>query len=101
MTRWLLTGKPADAFPPDPAEPLPVLATGLPPLARRPLLRGLAWSYPALMLLVIVATGNHFFFDAAAGALAIGVGYLSASWVDSATRVPRRRPAEGSVAATS
>jgi PAP2 superfamily protein len=70
-------------------------------IARRPLLRVLAWSYPALMLLVIVATGNHFFFDAAAGALAIGVGYLSASWVDSARREPRRRPAAGSVAATS
>jgi PAP2 superfamily len=70
-------------------------------IARRPLLRLLAWSYPALMLLVIVATGNHFFFDAAAGALAIGVGYLSASWVDSARRAPRRRPAAGSVAATS
>ena len=26
------------------------------------------------MLLVIVATGNHFFFDAAGGALAIGIG---------------------------
>lgn len=70
-------------------------------ITRRPLLRVLAWSYPALMLLVIVATGNHFFFDAAAGALAIGVGYLSASWVDSTTRGPRRRPAAGSVAATS
>ena len=70
-------------------------------IARRPLLRVLAWSYPVLMLLVIVATGNHFFFDAAAGAVAIGVGYLMASWVDSATHAPRRRPARGFAAATS
>src|SRR5689334_14091472 len=62
-------------------------------LARRRLVRVLALSYPVVMLLVIVATGNHFFFDAAAGGLAIGAGYVIASWVDSARREPRRRPA--------
>jgi PAP2 superfamily len=67
-------------------------------LARGRLVRVLALGYPVLMLLVIVATGNHFFFDAAAGALAIGVGYLIAAWVDSARREPRRRTAAGSVA---
>ena len=70
-------------------------------LARRPLVRALALTYPLVMLLVIVATGNHFFFDAAAGALAIGAGYVIARWIDSARRAPRRRPAPGSVAATS
>jgi len=35
---------------------------------RRRSLRVLAVLYPALQLLVIVATGNHFFFDAATGA---------------------------------
>jgi hypothetical protein len=70
-------------------------------LARRRLVRVLALGYPLLMLLVIVATGNHFFFDAAAGALAIGVGYLIAAWVDSARRETRRRTAAGSVALTS
>jgi hypothetical protein len=32
-------------------------------------LRAVAFLYPALQLLVIVATGNHFFFDAASGAV--------------------------------
>src|SRR6478736_6094040 len=50
----------------------------------------------ALMLYVIVATGNHFFFDAAAGGVAIGAGYLIASWIESARREPQRRPARGS-----
>jgi hypothetical protein len=71
-------------------------------LARSTRMRVLAWSYPALMLFVIVATGNHFFFDAAAGALALGAGYVAASWIDSsATRVPRSRPVPGSAVATS
>jgi PAP2 superfamily len=70
-------------------------------LVRSRLVRALALTYPLVMLLVIVATGNHFFFDAAAGALAIGAGYLIASWVDSARREPRKRPAAGSLAARS
>jgi hypothetical protein len=70
-------------------------------LARSRIVRLLAGIYPAVMLLVIVATGNHFFFDAAAGAVAIGAGYLIASRFGYATRAPRRRPAAGSVAATS
>ncbi|HET8750937.1 MAG TPA: phosphatase PAP2 family protein [Gaiellaceae bacterium] len=37
-------------------------------LARRPLWRVAGAAYPVLVLFVIVATGNHFFFDAAAGA---------------------------------
>jgi hypothetical protein len=68
-------------------------------LARRPFVRALALSYPLVMLVVIVATGNHFFFDAAAGALAIGAGYLIARWVGSARLVAQRRPAGGSAAA--
>jgi hypothetical protein len=69
-------------------------------VARSPVVRVLGALYPALMLFVIVATGNHFFFDAAAGALAIGAGYLIASWVGSARREPRRRSAAGSAAVT-
>jgi PAP2 superfamily len=69
-------------------------------VARHPVVRVLGALYPALMLFVIVATGNHFFFDAAAGALAIGAGYLIASWVGSARREPRRRSAAGSAAVT-
>jgi PAP2 superfamily len=71
-------------------------------LARTTRMRVLAWSYPALMLFVIVATGNHFFFDAAAGAVALGVGYTTASWIDSSSRrVRRSRPVAGSAVATS
>jgi hypothetical protein len=41
-------------------------------LARRPLWRVAGALYPLFVLVVIVATGNHFFFDAAAGA-AVGL----------------------------
>jgi hypothetical protein len=68
-------------------------------VARRKFVRLLGAIYPALMLFVIVATGNHFCFDAAAGGVAIGAGYLIASWVESARREPQRRPARGSAAA--
>jgi hypothetical protein len=69
-------------------------------IARRPLVRALALTYPLVMLFVIVATGNHFFFDAAAGALTIGAGYAIAIWVGSTRREPRRRPVPGSAALT-
>ena len=69
-------------------------------VAGRRWVRVLGWSYPAVMLIVIVGTGNHFFFDAAAGALAIGMGYLTARWVGSARREPRQRPVRGSAALT-
>jgi PAP2 superfamily len=45
-------------------------------LARRPLWRAVALAYPAFVVLVIVATGNHFFFDAVAGAAAATVALL-------------------------
>ena len=69
-------------------------------VARRRLVRMLGVTYPAVMLIVIVATGNHFFFDAAAGALTVGAGYLIATWVDSARRESRRRTASGSALLT-
>jgi hypothetical protein len=47
-----------------------------------------ALAYPAFVLLVIVATGNHFFLDAAAGAL-VGLTALAA-----VTLAPRRQAAE-------
>ena len=71
-------------------------------IARRRIARLLAWSYPAAMLFVIVATGNHFFIDAIAGAFAIGVGFFIASFVDSRARLaPRRQSARESAAALS
>src|SRR5262245_33955644 len=61
---------------------------------RRPALRAAGMLYPVLVVLVIVATGNHFLFDAAAGvivaAMAAGVARLLLS--------PRERPARASTA---
>jgi membrane-associated phospholipid phosphatase len=42
-------------------------------LARSRVLRIAGALYPAFVLFVIVATGNHFFFDALAGALVAAV----------------------------
>src|SRR5438874_8366587 len=69
-------------------------------LTKGRLARAIGWSYPAVMLLVIVGTGNHFFFDAVGGALAIAVGFLAASWVEAPARRARRwRPVRESAAA--
>jgi PAP2 superfamily len=43
------------------------------------LVRALGTFYPAFVLLVVVATGNHFFLDAAAGALVAAIGIAAAS----------------------
>jgi hypothetical protein len=70
-------------------------------LAKGRVARALGWIYPAVMLLVIVATGNHFFLDAAGGALAIGIGYVAASRLDSpARRASRWQADRGSAVAT-
>jgi PAP2 superfamily len=37
--------------------------------------RGLAVAYPALVVLTIIVTGNHFVLDAVAGALVLGLGF--------------------------
>jgi PAP2 superfamily len=47
-------------------------------LARRRWLRWLGAAYPPFMLFTIVATGNHFIFDAAAGGLVVVIAYLAA-----------------------
>ena len=52
---------------------------------RRSLVRVLGALYPPFVLLVIVATGNHFFLDAAAGALVAG---LAAALAARLTRRP-------------
>jgi PAP2 superfamily len=41
--------------------------------SRRTLVRAIAPFYPPFVLLAVVATGNHFFLDAAAGALVAGL----------------------------
>jgi PAP2 superfamily len=58
-------------------------------LARRPLWRVAGALYPVLVLFVIVATGNHFFFDAAAGS---AVAVIALGAVELA---PRLRPGLG------
>ena len=45
------------------------------------LVRALALTYPALVVLTIVVTGNHFVFDAAAGVAVMGVGFWAAARV--------------------
>jgi type IV secretory pathway TrbD component len=59
-----------------------ILAWSLAMLVRPRLLRALLFAYPLLMTFVVVASGNHFWLDAAFGlataALAIGVAVLLA-----------------------
>lgn len=57
-------------------------------LARQPLLRALGVLYPPVILLVIVATGNHFILDALAGAAVV-----FAAWLASRAIVCRPLPA--------
>jgi PAP2 superfamily protein len=55
-----------------------LVGVGVATLARRRVVRIAGALYPFVMLFVIVATGNHFFFDAAAGAIVVGVAALVA-----------------------
>lgn len=55
-----------------------IVGAALVALARHPLVRLAGLLYPALMLFVIVATGNHFFFDAAAGGVTVLAAWLLA-----------------------
>jgi PAP2 superfamily len=50
--------------------------------ARRPIVRALGALYPPVMLFDIVATGNHFLFDAAMGALVVAAAWLVAHELD-------------------
>jgi hypothetical protein len=59
--------------------------------AKRPWARVAGALYPALMLFVIVATGNHFLFDAAAGAVVVAVSWLLARRVVQPREPVRRR----------
>ncbi len=49
-------------------------------LARRPLWRVAGALYPAFVLFVIVATGNHFFFDAAAGSAVAAIALAATAF---------------------
>ncbi|ADP81023.1 phosphatase PAP2 family protein [Pseudofrankia inefficax] len=57
--------------------------------ARRPVIRVLGASYPVLTTLVVMSTGNHYFFDAVGGIVDL---VLAAGIVLLVGRVARRRP---------
>ncbi len=59
-------------------------------LATRRWVRILGFAYPGLMLLTIVGTGNHFFFDAAAGGIVVALSFLLARRL-TAAGAPRDR----------
>jgi hypothetical protein len=61
------------------------------PGARRPWLKGLLVAYPFATLFAIVVTANHFWLDAAGGALVLTVGYLIARTITPV--LGARRPA--------
>jgi hypothetical protein len=46
---------------------------------RHALVRALALAYPAIVVLTIIVTGNHFIFDAVAGVLVMGIGFWLAA----------------------
>jgi hypothetical protein len=56
-----------------------IVATSLVRYGVGRLVRALGMLYPAFVLLVVVATGNHFFLDAAAGALVVALAFAAAS----------------------
>jgi hypothetical protein len=66
-----------------------IVAAGLWMTSRRASVRFAALAYPALVLLVVMATANHFWLDAVAGALAAGLGLAAANAVGAATRALR------------
>lgn len=54
--------------------------------------RWLAWLWPGAMLVVVMATANHFWLDAVGGALVMATGYLLALAVRKAVRLRLRLP---------
>ena len=65
------------------------LGVGLVVYARSFAARAVGVLYPALVLLTIIVTGNHFIFDAVAGALVMAVGFAATA----PFRVGAREPA--------
>src|SRR5215211_8748966 len=73
-----------------------IVGVALAVLARRRWVRWIGAAYPPFMLFTIVATGNHFIFDAVAGGLVMVIAYLIARAVLAARPVRPatvRRPA--------
>ncbi len=70
-------------------------ALALAPSMRRPVTRVVVWSYPALTLLCIVVTGNHYLLDAVAGAATLAIGYGCARLIATVTSTGRTTGATG------
>jgi hypothetical protein len=64
------------------------LGVGLVLYARSFLLRAAGVVYPSAVMLTIVVTGNHFIFDAIAGALVMGLGFAATAPIRVAVREP-------------
>jgi hypothetical protein len=60
--------------------------------ARRPLTRVVTWLWAPTIALAVVATGNHFLFDIAAGVVATGVGFALGELMRRKPLVLRRDP---------
>jgi hypothetical protein len=72
-----------------------IVGIGLFRFARSAALRTVALGYPMLVLLIIVATGNHFVLDAVGGALVAGIAFVAACSISrSARRVGTRAGTE-------
>jgi hypothetical protein len=58
--------------------------------------RALVWLYPVLTTFVVIATGNHYLFDAVGGIVVLAVGMLvTAGRVPMSGRERRRQPIDG------
>ena len=58
-----------------------IIGTSAVALSRQRAARLAGSAYPLFVLLVIVATGNHFLLDAVAGGLVVGAAALCAHWL--------------------
>jgi hypothetical protein len=67
-----------------------IVGVAIAQLAAQRWLRRVGAAYPALMLLIIVATGNHFLFDAVAGLAVVAAGWLVASRLRAPATAPVR-----------
>jgi hypothetical protein len=74
-----------------------IVGAALTALATRRWVRVVGALYPLVMLVVIVATGNHFLLDAAAGGLVVVLGWITARSLVAATS-PSRRAQAGTTA---
>jgi hypothetical protein len=69
-------------------------------LATRRWVRVLGWAYPVVMLLTIVGTGNHFFFDAASGGIVMALSFLIVRRLSGPDAASRSRSRAAAAAAT-